>query len=108
MTGEWRRLHNEEHYVQCFSPDINLVNKSRRLRWAGHVGGMGERSNAYKVSVGKPKRKRPLGKPRRRWQDNVKMDLLEVTVSQDRDRGWALVNTVMNLWVLQNKGEFLA
>jgi hypothetical protein len=64
-TGEWRRLHNEELYVQCISPDINLVNKSRRLRWAGHVEGMGKEAVHTRFRWIKPKRKRQLGKPRR-------------------------------------------
>ena len=83
------------------------MNKSRRIIRARHVEGMGERRGAYTVSVGKLEGKRPLGRPRRRWEDNTKMDLQEVEcggmesidLAQDRDRSWALVNAVMNLWV---------
>ena len=79
------------------------VVKSRRLRWAGHVARMGERRDVHRVLVGKPEGKRPLGRPRRRWEDNIKMDLREVAgcgnwmeLAQDRYRWWPLVNTVMN------------
>jgi hypothetical protein len=81
--------------------------KSRRMRWAGHVARMGEKRNVYRLLVGKPEGKRPLGRPRRRWMDNIKMDLLEIQLSvvdwigmaQDRYRWRALVNAVMNLQV---------
>jgi hypothetical protein len=80
--------------------------KSRRMRWAGHVARMGENRNAYKLLVGKPEGKRPLGRPRRRWVDNIKMDLLEIGwtvdwigLAQDMDKWRALVNVVMNLRV---------
>jgi hypothetical protein len=78
VTGEWRRLHNKELYVLYSSPNIIWVMKSRRLRWAGHVARMGERRGAHRVLVGKPEGRRPLGRPRRRWEDNIKMDLREV------------------------------
>ena len=86
---------------------IVQVIKSRRMRWAGHVACMGERRGVYRVLVGKPKGKRTLGRPRRRWEDNIKMDLQEVgescgdwmELAQDRDRWQALVNEVMNLRV---------
>jgi hypothetical protein len=77
-TREWRRLHNKELYALYSSPDIIRVIKSRRLRWAGHVACMGERRGAYRVLVGKPEGRRPLGRPRRRWEDNIKMDIREV------------------------------
>jgi hypothetical protein len=80
VTGEWRRLHNKELYALYSSPNIIRVMKSRRLRWAGHVACMGERRGAYSALVGKPEGRRPLGRPRRRWEDNIKMDL--------RDVGW--------------------
>jgi hypothetical protein len=73
ITGEWRRLHNKELYA-LYSPNIIRVIKPRRLRWAGHVAHMGERRGAYRALVGKPEG-RPLGRPRRRWEDNIKMDL---------------------------------
>jgi hypothetical protein len=77
VTGEWRRLHNEELYA-VYSPHIIRVIKSRRLRWAGHVTRTGERRGAYRALVGKLEGRRPLGRPRRRWEDNIKMDLREV------------------------------
>jgi hypothetical protein len=78
VTGEWRRLHNEELNVLYSSPNIIGVIKSRRMRWAGHVARMGERIGAYRVLVGRPEGRRPLGRPRRKWEDNIKMDLQEV------------------------------
>jgi hypothetical protein len=78
VTGEWRRLHNKELYALYSSPNIIRVMKSRTLRWAGHVARMGERRGAYRALVGKPEGRRPLGRPRRRWEDNIKMDLREV------------------------------
>jgi hypothetical protein len=78
VTGEWRRLHNKELYALYPSPNIIRVMKSRRLRWAGHVARMGERRGAYRALVGKPERRKPLGRPRRRWEYNIKMDLREV------------------------------
>ena len=93
-------------------PNIVLVVKSRRMRWAGHVARMGERRGAHRVLVGKPEGKRPLGRPRRRWEDNIKMDLQEVggacgdwmELVQDRDRWRALVSTVKNLRVSKMRG----
>ncbi|KAJ4429429.1 hypothetical protein ANN_21598 [Periplaneta americana] len=78
VTGEWRKLHNAELHALYSSLDIIRNIKSRRLRWAGHVARMDESRNAYRVLVGRPVRKRPLGRPRRRWEDNIKMDLREV------------------------------
>jgi hypothetical protein len=74
VTGEWSILHNEELYALYSSPNIIRVIKSRRLRWAGHVARMGERRGAYRALVGKPKGRRPLERPRHRWEDNIKMD----------------------------------
>jgi hypothetical protein len=75
VTGEWRRLHNEELYDLYSSPNIIWVIKSRRMRWAGHVARMGEGRGAYRILVGTREGKRPLGRPRRRWEDNIEMDL---------------------------------
>jgi hypothetical protein len=78
MIDGWRKLHNEElHNLYC-SPSIITIIKSRRMRWAGNVARMGEKRNAYRILVGKPEGKRPLGRPRRRWEDNIKMDLREI------------------------------
>ncbi|KAJ4448229.1 hypothetical protein ANN_10243 [Periplaneta americana] len=85
VTGEWRKLHNAELHALFSSPDIIRNIKSRRLRWAEHVARMGESRNAYRVLVGRPEGKRPLGKPRRRREDNIKMDLREVGYD---DRDW--------------------
>ena len=107
VTGEWRRLHNEELNDLYCSPNIVRVLKSRRMRWAGHVARMGEERGVYRVLVGKPEGKRPLGRPGRRWVDNIKVDLQEVGfrymdwigLAQDRDRWRTLVSAVMNLGV---------
>ncbi|KAJ4439148.1 hypothetical protein ANN_15105 [Periplaneta americana] len=108
VTGEWRKLHNAELHALYSSPDIIRNIKSRRLRWAEHVARMGESRNAYRVLVGRPEGKRPLGKPRRRWEHNIKMDLKEVgydgrdwiNLAQDRDQWRAYVRAAMNLRVL--------
>ncbi|KAJ4427636.1 hypothetical protein ANN_25284 [Periplaneta americana] len=104
VTGEWRKLHNTELHALYSSPDIIRNIKSRRLRWAGHVARMGESRNAYRVLVGRPEGKRPLGRPRRRWEDGVKMDLREVRydgdwidLAQDRDQGRTYVRAAMTL-----------
>jgi hypothetical protein len=102
-TGEWRKLHNEELNDLHFLLNIVRVIKSRRMRWAGYAARMGERRGIYRVLVGKPEGKRPLGRPRNRWEDNIKMDHQEVgcrgidciELTQDRDRLRALVNAVM-------------
>ena len=78
VTGEWRKLHNEELRDLYSLPNIVRVVKSRRMRWAWHVARMGEGRGVHRVLVGKPEGKRPLGRPRRRWEDNSKMDLREV------------------------------
>jgi len=74
VTREWRKLHNVELNDLYFSPSNFQVIKSRRMRWAGHVSRMAERRGIYRVLVGKPEGKIPLGKPRCRWEDNIKMD----------------------------------
>ena len=78
VIGEWRRLHNEKLNDLFSSPNIVGVIKSRRMKWAGHVARMGEERGVYRVLVGKLEGKRPLGRPRRRWVDNIRMDLQEV------------------------------
>ena len=93
-------------------PNIVWVVKSRRMRLVGHVARMGEGRGVHRVLVGKPEGKRPLGRPRRRWEDNIKLDLQEVgggcgdwvELAQDRDMWWALVSTVINLWVPKMRG----
>jgi hypothetical protein len=89
------------------SPNVIRMIKSRRMRWAGHVARMGQKRNAYRILVGKPEGRRPLKRPRRRWVDNIKIDLREIgwdgvnwiDLAQDKDQLKALVNTVMNLRV---------
>jgi hypothetical protein len=78
VTGEWRKLHNEELRDLYSSPSIIRIIKLKRMRWEGHVARMGEKSKAYRLLVGKPEGKRPLGRPRRRWVNNIRMDLGEV------------------------------
>jgi hypothetical protein len=78
VTGEWRKLHNEELNDLYFLSNIVRVVKSRRMRWAGHVARMGEERGVHRVLVGKPEGKRSLGRPRRRWEDKIKMDIQEV------------------------------
>ena len=78
VMGEWRRLHNEELNDLYSSPNILRLIKSRRMRWAGHVAHTGEERGVYRVLVGKPEGKRPLGIPRHRWVDNIRMDIQEV------------------------------
>ena len=112
VTGIWRKLHNEELSDLYSLPNIVRVVKSRRMRWAGHVARMGEGRGVHRVLVGRPEGKRPLGRPRRRWEDNIKMDLQEVAggwedwmkLAQDRDRWRALVSMVMNLRVPKMRG----
>jgi hypothetical protein len=107
VTGDWRKLHKEELHDLYSSPSIIRIMKSRRMRWMGHVARMGEKMNAYRLLVGNPEGKRPLGRPRRRWVDNIRMNLVEVgwsdvdwiRLAQVRDRWRALVNSVSNLRV---------
>jgi hypothetical protein len=107
VTGGWRKLHNEELHSLYSSPSIVRVIKARRMRWAGHVARMGEVRGAYNILVARPEGRRPLGRPRRRWEESIKMDLREIRFgdvdwihcAQDRDRWRALVNTVINFRV---------
>jgi hypothetical protein len=105
VRGGWRKLHSEKLYNLYSSPSMIRMIKSRRMRWAGNVARIGEKRTEYRILVGKPEGKRPLGRKRRRWVDNIKMDLIEggvdwIDLIQDRDEWRALVNTVMNLRVL--------
>ena len=104
VKTEWRKLHNDKLIDLYSSPNIIRVIKSRRMRWAGHVARIGERRGVNRILVGKPEGRRSFGSPRRRWEDNIKIDLEEVKwemnwilLAQDRDRWWVLVNAVMNL-----------
>jgi hypothetical protein len=107
VTEERRKLHNNELNDMYCSSSIVRVIQSSRMRRVGHVAYMGERRGLYRVLVGKPKGNRPLGRPKHRWEDNIKIDLQEVgckvmdwiALAQDRDRWRALVNAVMNLRV---------
>jgi hypothetical protein len=107
MTGEWRKLHNEELRALYSSPSIIRIIESRRMRLVGLVACMGVKRNAYRLLVGKQEGKRPLRRPRCRWVDNIRMDLREVGwgdvdwigLAKDRNRRRALVNSVLNLWV---------
>ena len=107
VTEKWRRLHYEELNNLYSLPNIVRVTESRRMRWAGHVAHMGGERGVYRVLVGKPEGRRPLGRPRRRWVDNIRMDLQEVGcgymnwigLAQDRDRWRTLVSALMNLRV---------
>ena len=107
VTEEWRRLHSEELNGLYCSPNIVRVIKSRRMRRAGHVARMGEEREVYWVLVGKPEGRRSLGRPRRRWVDNIRMDLQEVGcgymewigLAQNRDRWRTFLSAVMNLRV---------
>jgi hypothetical protein len=104
VTGNWRKLHNEELHNLYSSPNVIRMIKSKRMRWAEYVARMTETRNACRILVGKPEGRRPLGSPRRRWVDNIKIDLREIgwdgmdwiDLAQDRDQWRALVNTVMN------------
>jgi hypothetical protein len=103
--GSWRKLHNDELHSLYSSPNIVRVIRSSRMRWAGHVERMDEGRGVYRVLVGRSEGKRPLRKPRRRWEDNIKMDLREIGIdganwirlAQDRVWWRDFVSTIMNL-----------
>jgi hypothetical protein len=110
---DWRKLHNDEPNDLYSSPNTFRVIKSKRMIWEGHVACMGESKGVYRVLVGQPEGKIPLGRTRGGWEENIKMDLQEVgcggkdwiNLTQDRRRWRALVNAVMNLWVPQIAGN---
>ena len=107
ITGEWRKLHNVELHALYSSPNIIRSLQSRRLRLAGHVARMEQSRNVYRVLVGKPEGNRPLGRPRHRWEDNIRVHLREVgcdpgeliDLTENRDQWRAYVRAVMNLRV---------
>jgi hypothetical protein len=106
-------LHNEKLHILYLSPNIIRQIKSRRMRWTGHVARTGEERKLYRVLVGKPEEKTELGKPRRRWEDVIRMDLREIgwrsvewiQLAQDRGRWRSFVNTVINLRVLAPRSQ---
>jgi hypothetical protein len=117
VIGGWRKLHNEDRRnMQCSPSIIIKMIKSRMMRWTGHIARIGANRNAYRILVGKPEGKRPLGKPKRRWKYNIRLDLREIgwggmdwiDLAQDRNQWRALVNTVMNLLIQQNTANFLS
>jgi hypothetical protein len=114
VAGKWRRLHNEQLYDLYSSPNIIWVNKSRIMRWAGHVVCRGDRRGVHRVLVGVQKKERSLGKPRQRWGDCINMakcdgrgDIDLIDLAQDRDCRQNLLIVVMNIWVPLIVGNFL-
>jgi hypothetical protein len=107
VAGDWRRLHNEELHNMYTSPNIIRVIKSRRMGWARHVARTGEMRNAHSILVGRPERKRSLGRPRHGWKDNIRLDVREMGlqgvnwmhVAQDMYKWQPPVNMVVNFWV---------
>jgi hypothetical protein len=116
VTGGWRKLHNEDLHNLYSSPSIIRMMKSRRMRWAGHVAQIGDKRNPYRILMGKSERERLLRSPRRRWVDNITIDLRGIgwddmdwiDLAQDRDQWRNLVNTVMNRRVLYNFEKYLS
>jgi hypothetical protein len=116
VTGDWRKLHNEELHNLYSSADIVRQVKSRRMRRAGHVARMGEERKVYKVLVGKPEGKRPVGRPRRRWEDGVRIDfrvirfggVAWIRLAQDWDRWRAVVSAMMKLRVLEPRSKLVS
>jgi hypothetical protein len=114
VTGEWIKLHNEELRDLYSSQSIITIIKSRRMRWVGHVARMREKNNAYRLLVGKPEGNRPLGRPRHRWLDNMRMGLGEVGwgevdwigLAKDGNRWRAVVNSVLNFGVHEMLGNY--
>jgi hypothetical protein len=112
--GSWRKLHNDELHNLYSSPNIVTVIISRRKRWGRHVARMGEGRGVYGILVGRPEGKRPLGRPRLRWEDNIKMDLREIGIdganwiqlAQDRVQWWVFVNTVITFG-FRKKAEYI-
>jgi hypothetical protein len=110
-NGSWRKLHNDELHSLYSSPNIVRMIKSRRMRWEGHVARMEEGRGVYRVLVGRPKGERPLGRPGRRWEDDIKVDLREIGIdganwiqpARDRVQWSTFVNTVMNLRIPQRR-----
>jgi hypothetical protein len=107
VDRSWRKLHNDELHSLYSSPNTVRMIKSRRMRWTAHVARMVEERGVYRVMVGRPEGKRPLGRPRCRWEDNIKPDLREIGIdganwirlAQDRVQWSGFVKTIMNLWV---------
>jgi hypothetical protein len=95
-TGEWRRVHSEGLNDLYSSPNIIQIIKSSRMRWAGHVAGIGEKRGAYRILVGRPEGRRPLGRPRRRWKENIKIHLQEVKWRGMTGLSWLRIGTVVN------------
>jgi hypothetical protein len=108
VTKEWKKFYSEALHILYSSPNIIRHTKSRRMKWAGHVVCTGEERKMCRVLVEKPEGTRPLGKPKHRWEDGIRMDLREngwgsvewIQLAQDTGQWWALENIVMNLWVL--------
>jgi hypothetical protein len=111
VAGEWKKLHKKELHILYSSPNIIRQIKSRRMRWAGHVARMGEERKLYRVLVGKPEGKRPRGRPRRRWEDGIRMDVREIGCGgvewikqvQDRNQWLTVVGSMMNFLVLARR-----